>query len=125
MTDISPAFVSLLANALVLLVGWGIKRELTRIGDDLSGLRKADEKLWDEHGKLQEHFHAVQRELDRHRAQVAETYARSDELEKINDQLDLLRSDIVAEVRALESDVHKRIDYLYPPQAASSRRSTD
>lgn len=102
------ALIGFLANLIVILVAWAVKKQVGSMESTITRLVDTDEQLATGITRLE-------RELAAHKLHVAESYAKQSAVEAIFAELKDLREALMAEIKAYAESVHARIDYHHPP----------
>ena len=112
--------IGFLLNLVVVTVAWAVKREVSTMRESVTSLSQADADLAAEIKANGHELTRLERELAAHKLHAAETYARKDALEALFARLDEFRDGLMAEIRQMLRDVHRRIDMYQPPRGGAS-----
>lgn len=102
------ALIGFLANLIVIIVAWAVKKQVSSMESTIAHLVDTDERLATGITRLE-------RELAAHKLHVAENYAKQTAIEAIFAELKDLREALMAEIKGYAEAVNARIDYHHPP----------
>lgn len=102
------AIIGFLANLIVIVVAWAVKKQVSSMESTITHLVDTDERLATGLTRLE-------RELAAHKLHVSEWYAKQSDIKAIFAELKDLREVLMAEIKSYAETVNARIDHLHPP----------